>query len=232
MQIAQILTGYETFGKTSFDRAFTASELAFGNFGSIPNSLVNGNPVPLSKLNADTATFLSRGRMALVGAAGGVTGVIPEGIRGRLMVRSKINRNNNFTVVSVSEAAGRELMKMKSFDAVNVMANQLWELAQELPRGVAIDWASQRKKESEIPEAVRQAGGNALIQLRRITSHPVMTGVQVFVHPYGMANFGDLFLYSSEENPNFPYAVSINYWHLNQAFYTRFQQDAARSCGR
>jgi hypothetical protein len=169
----------ETLGPEAFDEAYSAEDVALGwlpgyhqtPFGK-PLSQVAVGPwqglvVPQAEIGtADFGVLLGRrGGLAFTG----FTGMVRD-------QRDEDRAKENFVVVSATQAAADRLVEKGGFPYVKELTREAFDL-----------WKAERKP---FMTAAKLAPLRA--RAREIEADPVLAGIRVYIHPFGVLTLGDI----------------------------------------
>jgi len=176
--IAAYATQYELLGPARFDEAYAPAEITIGQVEPyhdtpIGRSMLAPPDAPWRALfirpsegEEDAGVVLGRlGPMAFPG----LTGILmdPRGTR---------IANQNLTIVSVDAAAARQLVEQGGFGVIGARSVELvdmWRAARG-PRVTGADLTAWDRRS------------------RAILAEPVMRGIRVYIHPYGVLTLGEM----------------------------------------
>ncbi len=223
LQIAQMATVYELFGKSAFNESFTFAEFPIGTYDRVEKSanIFFGND---ANLESDSlASGLAReGGMTMVGVAGYLGNVLGESY-----LDNPPDRGENLLIVSVPPEAARAIADAGSIDAMNAKMRKAWEIVR-----ASADPAKESKEifndsENTASDSQKSATHRAV---DAILASPEIAGIQVFVHPLGTHSLRYHVKRLIGANPRTPYALQLYDSPINGEVFSRYKKSLMNTC--
>lgn len=200
-QVTEYAALHEVFG-SSLPNYFDPSELFVGSWDDVhqSKSVFFGRNAE-SEGSSDIQKLAVVGREMLSGAGGGIVSLFPE-----TFLNSKVNRNENFVVVSTSDQGAARLAE-KGVRYYNVLLRQIWVL-------------SKSKSPADLEK------------MNDALNDPFLRDTIIHVHPKGNWPIARHITRLLRVNPRTPYALEFYNSVLHAEVFKRWLKFRTETCNR
>jgi hypothetical protein len=206
----------ELYGRKDFNKNFENDEIAVGAWSILHRT---HNPYYTSGEDYQHAVVEKSklGGPALVGVSGAVCNV-----KGEDFLDSPPNRNENFVVVSVSQAAAQSFSAHGGMSYFDGLSEQIWKISQNMnSESRKALWPTYRRGFSVTPL-------NA--EIAKIVSDPFLIGTFVYVHPLGQMSLAEHILRQLNINSRTNYTIQFDNISVNGTLFKRYPQYFYEQC--